>query len=58
MQKKSKDELYNLAIKRYRIITKSETDRNKIYRRLGEYLLRRGYLWTDIKNTLNELLKD
>ncbi|RMC96142.1 recombination regulator RecX [Clostridium autoethanogenum] len=58
MQEKSKDELYNLASKRYRIITKSETDRNKIYRRIGEYLLRRGYLWTDIKNTLNELLKD
>ncbi|OAA92646.1 recombination regulator RecX [Clostridium coskatii] len=58
MQEKSKDELYNLASKRYRIMTKSETDRNKIYRRLGEYLLRRGYLWTDIKNTLNELLKD
>ncbi len=58
MQEKSKDELYNLASKRYKIITKSEIDRNKIYRRLGEYLLRRGYLWGDIKNTLDELLEN
>lgn len=56
--KKNRDELYNLASKRYKIIIKSETDKNKVYKKLGDYLLRRGYLWEDVKNTLNELVRN
>lgn len=48
------EELKNIAIKRYKIITKSESDREKIYRRLGQFLLRKGYGWDKIKKVLQD----
>ncbi|MEY8764404.1 MULTISPECIES: recombination regulator RecX [Clostridium] len=50
------DELYAVAKKRYEIIIKSEKDRNKVYRRLGAYLMRRGYPWENIKKVLNKII--
>lgn len=52
------EELKNIAMKRYNIIIKSEKDSVKIYRKLGQYLLRRGYKWEEIKRVLNELVED
>ena len=52
------DKLYNIAQKRYQIAIKSEEDRNKIYRKIGTYLLRRGYLWEDIKKVLGKIMED
>ncbi|WMJ81057.1 recombination regulator RecX [Clostridium sp. MB40-C1] len=52
------DELRNTAMKRYNIIIKSEKDNVKIYRKLGQYLLRRGYQWEEIKRVLKELIED
>ncbi|MHC6180805.1 recombination regulator RecX [Clostridium sp. JNZ X4-2] len=52
LKENDKGELYNIAEKRYKIIIKSEKDKNKIYRKLGSYLLRKGYLWDDIKKVL------
>ena len=55
---KAKGDLKELAEKRYRIIKKSESDSMKIYKKLSAYLMRRGYLWEDIKNTLKELVEN
>ncbi|MCY6354976.1 recombination regulator RecX [Clostridium sp. ZS2-4] len=48
--------LKELAEKRYGIISKSEKDKSKIYRKLGQYLMRRGYKWEDIKNVLKDII--
>lgn len=45
-----------LAEKRYRVITKSESDNMKIYRKLSDYLLRRGYSWESIKTVLKDIV--
>ncbi|WML35923.1 recombination regulator RecX [Clostridium sp. OS1-26] len=52
------DKLYELAEKRYKILIKSESDVRKLYKKLGDYLLRRGYSWNDIKAALNNIIKD
>ncbi|WP_251860987.1 recombination regulator RecX [Clostridium sp. Marseille-Q2269] len=51
-----KDDIDTLARKRYDIIIKSENDKNKIYRKLSNYLLRRGYSFEDIKTSVNHIL--
>lgn len=48
--------LKELAEKRYGIIIKSEKDKSKIYRKLGQYLMRRGYKWEDIKSVLKDII--
>ncbi|EDS76677.1 regulatory protein RecX [Clostridium botulinum C str. Eklund] len=55
---KTKGDLKELAKKRYNIIKKSESDPIKIYKKLSAYLMRRGYLWEDIKNTLKEIVEN
>lgn len=51
------DELYELAEKRHSIMIKSESDSKKIYKKLGDYLLRRGYSWEDVKSVLYQIIK-
>ena len=50
------NKLYELANKRYNILVKSETQKIKIYKKLGDYLLRRGFLWEQIKKVLKDLI--
>ncbi|NNU75578.1 recombination regulator RecX [Clostridium estertheticum] len=50
------NKLYELASKRYNILIKSETDKMKIYKRLYDYLLRRGFRWEQIKKVLRNLI--
>ncbi|MPQ33093.1 recombination regulator RecX [Clostridium estertheticum] len=50
------NKLYELASKRYNILIKSETDKKKIYKRLYDYLLRRGFRWEQIKKVLRNLI--
>lgn len=50
------DKLYNLASKRYNILIKAESNEMKIYKKLGDYLLRRGYQWEQIKKVLGNLI--
>ncbi|APC41771.1 recombination regulator RecX [Clostridium estertheticum] len=50
------NKLYELASKRYNILIKSETDKKKIYKRLYDYLLRRGFRWEQIKKVLGNLI--
>ncbi|WP_446899071.1 recombination regulator RecX [Clostridium sp. LBM24168] len=54
--RKDMDALYSTAKKRYNIIARSENDTDKISRKLGQYLLRRNYLWEDIKPVLRKIL--
>jgi regulatory protein len=49
-------ELYELASKRYSILIKSEPIKIKVYKKLGDYLLRRGFQWEQIKKVLAELI--
>lgn len=48
--------LKELAEKRYRILLKSDKDYGNIYRKLSQYLLRRGYNWDDIKKILRGIV--
>lgn len=51
------DKLYELAEKRYKVLIKSESDNRKLYKKLGDYLLRRGYSLESIKSVLNCIVK-
>ncbi|MGH4124910.1 MAG: recombination regulator RecX [Clostridium sp.] len=48
--------LQEIASKRYNILIKSETVKIKLYKKLGDYLLRRGYKWDEIKKVLGDLI--
>lgn len=50
--------LKELAEKRYKIVIKSEKDKSKLYRKLGQYLMRRGYKWEDIKSVLKDIIDE
>lgn len=52
------NELYNTAIKRYDIVIKSEKNESKIYKKLSDYLLRRGYKWEEIKKVLKDIIQN
>ncbi|MCB2293763.1 recombination regulator RecX [Clostridium algoriphilum] len=56
--KEDYDKLYELASKRYNILIKSESQKIKLYKKLGDYLLRRGFHWDQIKKVLKELIND
>ena len=45
-----------LAQKRYDIIIKSEEDHMKIYKKLSDFLLRKGYKWDDIKHIVKSVV--
>ncbi|MBU3128137.1 recombination regulator RecX [Clostridium tagluense] len=48
--------IQELASKRYNILIKSEPSKIKLYKKLGDYLLRRGYKWDEIKKVLGDLI--
>ena len=48
----------NLAEKKYRSLVKSESDKRKLYKKLSEFMLRKGYSWGEVKSVLNNLFKD
>lgn len=48
----------DIALKRYNIIIKSEKDKNKIYKKLSDYLLRRGFLYEDIKIIIKNIINN
>ncbi len=49
------DTLVDIASKRLNIIIKSESDNKKQYKKLHDYLLRRGYKYDEIKAVLKEI---
>ena len=50
------NKLYELASKRYNILIKSESEKIKLYKKLGDYLLRRSFPWEQIKKVLKDLI--
>jgi regulatory protein len=52
------EELRELAEKRYSVLIKSEQDRRKLYKKLADYLMRRGFKWEDIKKTISSVIND
>lgn len=50
------EELCNLATKRLKVLKKSENDKTKLYKKIHDYLLRRGYKYDEIKSVLKEIL--
>ena len=50
------EELHRLAEKRYAVLVKSEKDAGKLYKKLADYLMRRGYSWQDIKKVLKAVV--
>ncbi|MFX0548100.1 recombination regulator RecX [Hathewaya histolytica] len=49
--------LYEVALKKYNSLIKSENDSFKINRKLNDYLLRRGYGFDEIKSVINKIVK-
>lgn len=47
-----------LAEKRYAIIIKRENDENKVYKKLWEYLIRRGYTNDEVKNQIKKIISE
>lgn len=52
------EELHRLAEKRYAVLIKSEDDARKLYKKLADYLMRRGYEWQDIKKVLKAVVNN
>lgn len=50
-------ELASIAQKRYNLLIKSEADEKKLYKKLSDYLLRRGYKWEDVKSALKDVMQ-
>ena len=47
-----------LGKKKLNSLTKSESDERKIYKKLSDYLLRKGYKWEEVKEIVKELLNE
>ncbi|GLC32112.1 recombination regulator RecX [Clostridium omnivorum] len=56
IHEKDSGEISLLAQKRLKVLMKSEQDQKKLYKKLADYLLRRGYRWEDVKSSLKELM--
>ncbi|SHH24778.1 recombination regulator RecX [Clostridium grantii] len=52
------NKLMEIGKKKYRILLKSEKNQEKIYTKLSQYLLRRGYKWEIIKKVMNQIIGD
>lgn len=57
-KEKEEDSLEKLGMSKYQQLIKREDDNRKIYKKLGDYLMRRGYPWQDVKSFLNRTLKE
>lgn len=55
-EKEDKNEILEVASKRYEIIKRSEDNKQKIYKKLHDFLLRRGYSYEEIKSALREIM--
>lgn len=52
------DTALELAKKRYKILLKSEGDKVKLYRKLTDYMVRRGYTWEQVKTIVDSLVNE
>lgn len=51
-------QLLALAEKKYRQLSKNEKDNKKIYIKLSQFLLRKGYEWQEIKRIIKNIIGD
>lgn len=50
--------LVTLAERKFSTLQKNEKDSRKLYKKLADFLMRKGYEWEEIKSVLNKLLKE
>ena len=56
LKEERNDELIELARKRYEKLVKSEQDTLKLKRKLQDFLLRKGYSYSEIKSVINKIV--
>ncbi|MHC1720611.1 MAG: recombination regulator RecX [Clostridiaceae bacterium] len=49
---------FNLASKKYSALQKNETDKRKLYKKTGEFLMRKGYSYEISRRALNRIFDD
>jgi regulatory protein len=49
---------FSLASKKYSTLVRTETDQRKLYKKIGEYLMRKGYSYEISKKALNRIFDD
>lgn len=49
---------FSLASKKYSTLVRTETDKRKLYKKIGEYLMRKGYSYEISKKALNRIFDD
>jgi regulatory protein len=49
---------FDLAVKKYKILLNAETDNKKLYKKIGDYLIRKGYSYEISKRVLNRIFKE
>lgn len=49
--------IFEIARKKYEIVKKNESDKRKQYKKMSEFLLRKGYSWEDVKKVLKHLME-
>jgi regulatory protein len=47
-----------LAERKYKTLQKNEKDSKKLYKKLADFLMRKGFQWEEIKSVLNKILKE
>lgn len=52
------DTAFRLAEKKYNILKNRETDKRKLYQKLAQHLVSRGYSWEIIRSSLRRLLNE
>jgi regulatory protein len=52
------NKLMEIGQKKYRVLLKSEKNEQKIYTKLSQFLLRKGYKWEIVKKTVNKIVGD
>ncbi|MCM1990347.1 RecX family transcriptional regulator [Oceanirhabdus seepicola] len=57
-EEKDKENIMDVASKRYALISKSESNNLKLKKKLYDFLLRKGYSYEDIKGVVNEIISN
>lgn len=52
------EEIAALAEKRYKILMKSENDSKKLYKKLTDYLMRRGFTWEEVRSVVDRIINE
>ncbi|MFL0247801.1 recombination regulator RecX [Candidatus Clostridium stratigraminis] len=52
------DTIMTLAEKKYKTLQKNEQDSRKLYKKLADFLIRKGFQWEEVKPALKHLLNE